>query len=468
MFARWLPFLSWIAFFVALPPVPAQQLPAAQIAVIEAEIPANLDIPDQPALNRYIIDRTKLMVDIVWNVKHLTGPKPSIDTQMLNTRIAPYISGTTITYPVLYASLMDEIGITLGHDVYADGNKFPVGEPILQHPYTEPYLLQSMEPSFMFFQNNWYRTYQGLITCKPDVTGCQNMQGMVRYALSLFLVAHECGHYMHGDTQEGLDETREKSADAFAWDVVQRIAAAYHTGEPDVNKTFAEIFGAGAFAFLNFEIQTNQYRIRSLGGDPEQDAAVAILEHRLDALQGLAGEDLSETISNLLPEGAVSTSYRPVTLQWTKAPDVLIVNGTLMSVHGEAGKSLLLRSRTLHVIAWSPDGVAFLANSSVPNGPITLEYQSYLDGSHDEIEQALTKRDWSTVLRMGTRDGAAKAGAWAAHSVNRALERNQAAVLMDPMPTGDASVDRAAAYNASRCMALSAWGLDRSLASSSR
>jgi hypothetical protein len=460
MFARSLLFLSAFAFFAASAPVPAQQLPAAQIAVIEAEMPAKQGPADEPALNRYVIDRTKLMVDIIWKTEHLTGPKPSIDTQMLNTRIAPYINGTTITFPVLYANLMDQIGVTLGHDIYAGGDNFPVVKPVLQHPYAEPYLLQSMDPAIMFFQNNWYQTYQDLIACKPDVTGCQNMQGMVRYATSLFLVAHECGHYVHGDTQEGLDETREKNADAFAWDVIHKVAAAYHTDDPDVNKTFDEMFGAGAFAFLNFEIQTNQLRIRSLGGDPTQDNAVAILEHRFDALQGLAGDELSDTISDLLPEDPVSTNYRSVTLQWTTVPDVLMVNGTLLSVHGEASKSLLLGSRTLHIIAWSLDGVAFLASSRVPDGPITLQYQSYLDGSPDDIQQALKNRDWNTVLRMGTRDRAAKSGAWAVPSVNRALERNQAIALIDPTPTGDANVDRAASYNASRSKALSAWGLD--------
>ncbi len=468
MLARWLLFLSLISFPAGLTSLFAQQLPATQIAAIEAEAPANPTPSDQSAVNQYVIDRTKLMVDIVWNTEHLAIPKPSIDTQMLNYRVAPYITGTTITYPVLYANLMDQIGITLGHDVYADGNKFPVVKTILQHPYAEPYLLQSMDPAIMFFQNDWYRTYQGLIVCKPNVTGCLNMQSMIRYAVSLFLVAHECGHYVHGDTQEGLDEAHEKNADAFAWDVVQKIAAAYHTDDPDVNKTFNEMFGAGAFAFLNFEIQTNKNRIRSQGGDPDQDGSVIILEHRFDALQALAGDDLSDTISDLLPEDPESTGYRPVTLQWTTVPDVLMVNGALLSVHGEASKTLLLDdSSTLHVIAWSPEGVAVLAINEVPDEPIALEYQPYLDDSRDKIEQALKNHDWSTVLRMGTRDEAVKTDTWAAHSVNQALERNRAIALIDPTPTGDANVDRAALYNASRSKALSAWGLDQVPASSS-
>ena len=195
---------------------------------------------------------------------------------------------------------------------------------------------------------------------------------------------------------------------------------------------------------------------------PGQDNAVAILEHRLEALQVLAGDDLSDTISDLLPEDPVGTSYRPVTLRWTTLPDVLMVNGTLLSVHGEAAKTLLLGNRTLHVIAWSADGVAFIENSRVPDGSITLQYQPYLDGAPSDIEQALKNHDWSTVLRMGTRDGAAISGVWAAHAVNRALERNRAIALIDPSPTGNANVDRAAVFDASRSKALSAWGLDSS------
>lgn len=70
-------------------------------------------------------------------------------------------------------------------------------------------------------------------------------------------------------------------------------------------------------------------------------------------------------------------------------------------------------------------------------------------------------------LRIGTCDGAVKSGAWAARSVNQALERNKAIALIDPTPTGDANVDRVAAFDASRSKALSGWGLDQALASSS-
>lgn len=74
-----------------------------------------------------------------------------------------------------------------------------------------------------------------------------------------------------------------------------------------------------------------------------------------------------------------------------------MVNGALLSLHGESGKTLLRGSHTLRVMAWSAEGVALLESSRVPDGPVTLQYQPYLDGSPEGIEQALKNRDWITV-----------------------------------------------------------------------
>jgi hypothetical protein len=453
-------FLSLCLVFSAGLETRAQKLPADKMQQVEAELPPDQTLVTKEILNNYIIDRTKLMVDIVWTTEHLLLAKPTVATTQINTRIPLYINGSTITYPTLYATLMDEIGITVGHDVYAQNKALPVGVPLLQQPYAMGHLFKSMDPAILYFENALYDQAKGHIVCPETVMGCRNVQSMVRYALNLFLVAHECGHYVHGDQQETLDRDREESADAFAWDVIRKIATAYHTDDQDVNDMIDQMFEAGAFAFLAFERQSNINRVRFNGGDPDQDPSIAILNDRMSALSDAAG-DLGDTILDLMPEDDVSTDYQPVSLQWSTPPTVLIVNGTALTVGQSNGKTLLLPSGSrAKILAWSVDGVAYSELDAQQSNAISLHYLPYVaSASRADIEAALSAKDWAAVLRMGTSDGGRKIGAWATHAVNVTLRHCNARVMIDPTPTGNATEDEKARIDANAAAALATWGV---------
>jgi hypothetical protein len=438
----------------------AQKLPVDKLQQIEAELPADQSLLTQDIVNNYIVDRSKLMVDIVWTTEHLALPKPAVTTTAINTRIPPYINGSQITYPALYATLMDEIGITVGHDIYAQQYLLPVSIPLLQQPYAKGHLFKSMDPAILYFENASYNQAQGQIICPNSVPECRNVQMLTRYGLSLFLVAHECGHYVHGDKQETLDKDKEKNADAFAWDVITKIATAYHTDNEEANDMIDESFEAGAFAFLAFERQSNINRIRIEGGDPGQDATVAILDYRISALSNAAGE-LSAGILYLMPDDEDSSDYQPVSLQWSTPPTVLIVNGTELTVGASNGKTLLLPSdRIIKILAWSADGVSYSELNGQQSDPISLQYLPYVtSASAADIGAALTAKNWSTVLRMGTSNGGQKVGGWATHAVNMALEHCNARAMIDPTPIGDANEDHRARLAANVAKALSTWGL---------
>jgi hypothetical protein len=317
-----------------------------------------------------------------------------------------------------------------------------------------------MDPAILYFENAFYEQVKGQIICPDSAMGCSSVQSITRYALSLFLVAHECGHYVHGDQQETVDKDKEKNADAFAWDVITKIAAAYHTDNQDANDMFDQMFEAGAFAFLAFERQSAINQVRFNGGDPDQDSTVAILDYRISALSDAAG-DMSSEILYLMPDDNDSSDYQPFSLQWTTPPTVLIVNGTQLTVGQSNGKTLLLPNDiTVKVVAWSADGVAYSETNGEQAGPISLQYLPYVaSASQANIDAVLTAKNWTMVLRMGTSNGGQKVGAWATHAVNTALERCDAKAMIDPTPIGDANEDHRALVDANGSKALSAWGM---------
>jgi hypothetical protein len=240
-------------------------------------------------------------------------------------------------------------------------------------------------------------------------------------------VAHECGHYVHGDPSEGQSLQKEEAADQFAWDVLTKIATAYHTPQGDTDDFYDELFQSAPLAVLSFEDNTKI--LANKFNSPSTDTSV--LEARIDALYKLSGDNEGE-ISELLPAAPDSQAYRKVMISGEPLPDFVLVNGIRMASSELSASALRNMNTQVAVFAYSNSGIFCAVDDSSDDLTVKVEIHPFIQQvDATALANAVKTNDFETILRMTVdsslkpRDGAS------IKVVDRALSECGAGAFVD-------------------------------------
>lgn len=438
-------------------PAMTQQLPVQAFGNLRAQMPADTSQWSKDDYVRYTAALGKLLVDIVWDTEKLTTPKPEVTAVNAGRRDPPGIAGNTIGLEVLYTQITTQIGFTLGRDIAANQvHPIAVDKPLLQRPFAIGTLVQSMDPAILYFQTAYFASNQQLIACPSTDSACSEGEALAAVAVQLYQVAHECGHYVHGDPAESQDPQKEQAADKFAWDVLTKIAAAYHTPQGDTDDFYDELFEAAPLAVLNFE-----YSSKALANkftSPPIDTS--LLKARIDALYQLSGDDQGE-IWELLPKELDSQAYRSVTITGAPFPDFVLVNGIRMASSELAGVALRNMNTRVAVFAYADNGIFCAVNDSSDDLAVHVQLQPFI-GAPDAaaLAAAVKANDFETILRMTVDSSLTPRDVTNIKVIDKALSGCGAGALVNPdWSTNNADKNRAR-MALKRAAPLYGWGIN--------
>lgn len=435
--------------------VDAQQFPSDDFANLRAQYPADANSWTKAQYTEYNRQMALLMINIVWTYRHLNIPKPDVVSVLTPPRDPPTWDGNSISYPVSYAREMTELGFMLGRDIYiASWARLPTDKPITQHPYFDGHLVKAIDSSInsvsAVFDSN-----TTLITCPATQQNCLFSQALEGIALQLFLIAHECGHYVLGH-QGARNLQQELAADKYGWDTLRAVAQSFYDKDDKNNQFYDLLFAAAAEAPLWYQHQTNAWsNVLGTPSDVTEDRVIAERIKQIDTLaDGLNGDQL---VSDFMPDDFKGWMVQPASVSFERPPQLLVIAGVRVRPEDVAGGKFRLSAEGTHWIATDDQGVA--CQLTFGNTQVDLKYTPWTESNVDAIENLIKARKWCDVIAATANAQLQPRSADNAPYLNRALYYFGAGDLIDPAMTANPQ-DRADAEGYRRIsVGVRSWGL---------
>ncbi len=437
--------------------VHAQQFPAADFANLRAQYPADGNAWTKAQYTEYNRQMALLMINIVWTYRHLNIPKPDVVSVLAPPRDPPNWDpdAKSISYPVSYAREMTELGFMLGRDIYiASWTRLPADKPIIQHPYFDGHLVKAIDSSInsvsVVFDSN-----ASLITCPATQQNCLGSQALEGLALQLFLIAHECGHYVLGH-QGARNLQQELAADKYGWDTLRAVAQSFYNKDDKNDQFYDLLFAAAAEAPLWYQRETNAwFDVLGTPSDATEDKVIAERIKQIDALaDNLNGDQL---VSDFMPEDFKGWTVQPVSVSFERPPKLLVLSGVRVRPEDLAGGKFRLSSEGTHWIATDDQGVA--CQFTFGDDQVDLKYTPWTQSNVDAIENLIKAKKWCDVIAATANAQLQPRSADVAPYLNRALYYSGAGDFIDPAMTAN-SKDRADAERyRSISVGIKTWGL---------
>jgi hypothetical protein len=447
---------SLLAFLLAsVLTLHAQEFPFSDFAGLRNGFPADTNSWTKDQYTEYNRRLAILLIDVVWKFRLPNKPKPDIVSVLAPPRDPPTFDGNSITYPVSYARDMSQLGFMLGKDIYIGSwRRLPESKPITQHPFFGGHLVKAIDPSInsvsVVFDSN-----ASLITCPGTEQGCVASQALEAIALQLFLIAHECGHYVLGHQGARILE-QELAADRYAWDTLRAVAQSFHGTDERSNQYYDLLLGAAAEAPLWYQRQSKAWS--DVIGSSSDQTEDRFIEKRIDQIDTLA-DDLSgdQMVSEFMPEQFTDWTVKPASLSFERAPQLLVIAGVRIKPEELGQGRLRLPSAKTDWIATDAQGVA--CQSSFGDDQIAIKYKPWINTDLDTVRNLAKTKKWCDVIAATANVQLQPRSSAVASYLNRALYYSGAGDFVDPATT-ESPQDRA---DAERYKGISvgirSWGL---------
>jgi hypothetical protein len=438
-----------------------QQFPAADFANLRAQYPADANSWTKAQYTEYNRQLALLMINIVWTYRHLNIPKPDVTSLLTAPRDPPNFDPDTrtISYPVSYAREMEQLGFMLGRDIWiAAWAPLPADKPITLHPYFDGHLVRAIDSSINsvspVFDSN-----ASLITCPDTQKGCLTTQALEALAVQLFLVAHECGHYVLGH-QGARNLNQELAADKYGWDTLRDVAQSFYDdgAKDDRNNQFYDLlFAAAAEAPLWYQRQSNAWS--DVLGTPSDAAEDSVIEKRIAQIDSSADDLMNgdQLVSDFMPDDFRGWTVQPVSVSFERPPQLLVISGVIVNPQDLAGGKFRLSSAVTRWIATDDQGVA--CQFTTGEAQVNIKYTPWVQSSLGLIADLTKTRKWCDVIAATANAQLQPRTADVAPYLNQALYHSGAGDFIDPTVTANAQ-DQAKANGLLRIsVGVTSWGL---------
>jgi len=444
--------------FLSVLTVHAQELPYRDFGNLRNGYPADANSWSKDQYADYNRKMALLLIDVVWTFRHLDKPKPDVISILSAPRTPPawVEDSNTISYPVSFAREMTQLGFMLGRDIYIDsGRRLVADKPVTQHPFFDGHLVKAIDPSINSV-SPVFDTNASLITCPQTEQDCLTSQELEGIFLQLFLVAHECGHYVlghHGARQ--LDQ--ELAADRYGWDTLQAVAQSFKSQDGKSNPYYDLLLASAAEAPLWYLLQSEAWT--HVIGTPSDTQEAQVYKKRIDQIDALADEwdDLPRLVSAFMPETFSDWSLQSTAVSFERLPQLLVVDGVRVSVDEIRKENLRLPSGITHWIATDASGVA--CQTSDDDEQVALNYQAWTDTDLATIGNLEKAKKWCDVVASTANAQLQPRSSALAAALNQALYYLGAADFVDPDMTQNQEDKKHAERYKGSSIGVKSWGL---------
>ena len=438
--------------------VQAQEFPFDDFARLRNRFPADANVWTETQYTEYNRQTALLLVDVVWRFRHLNTSKPNVRSVLSAQREPPTWDGNSITYPVSFARDMVQLGFMLGRDIYIGSwRRLPEDKPITQHPFSNGHLVKAIDSSINSV-SPVFDANASLIMCPDTEKACAASQTLEALAVQLFLVAHECGHYVLGH-QAARNLEQELAADQYAWDTLRVVAQSFHTDDERSNQYYDLLFAAAAEAPLWYQRQSKVWSdvIGTPPGQagPEEDTLVT---KRIEQIDKLA-DDLNgdNTVSEFMPSQFKGWNVQPTIVSFERPPQMLVIDGVSINSDELSGGKIRLPSEGTNWIATDAEGVSCRLISG--GEQVVMKYTPWVQTDIDTIANLAKAGKWCDVIAATGDSHLRPRSPGLAPYLNRALYHSGAGDFIDPAATQDQQ-NRADAERYRRIsVGVRSWGL---------
>lgn len=435
----------------------AQEFPFSDFGNLRNGYPADANSWTKNQYTEYNRKMALLLIDVVWKYRHLDKPKPDVLSVLAPPRIPPawVEDGNTISYPVSFAREMTQLGFMLGRDIYIGSwRHLAANRPVTQHPFFDGHLVKAIDPSINSL-SSVFDANTSLVTCPATEQGCVASQALDAIALQLFLVAHECGHYVLGH-HGARDLDQELAADRYGWDTLRAVAQSFHSQDEKSNQYYDLLLAAAAEAPLWYLRQSEAWS--HVIGAPSDTQEAELYKKRIDQIDSLA-DDLNgdHLVSDFMPETFTDWTVQSTAVSFERAPQLLVINGVRVSFDEMNSRKLRLSSDSTHWIATDAQGVG--CQTSYGDDQVVIKYTAWIDTDLATIGDLAKAKKWCEVIASTANAQLQPRSSAVAAYLNHALYYLDAGDFIDPTMT-QSEEDRA---DAERYKAISvgvrSWGL---------
>lgn len=447
--------ISFIVCFVLLSDsVLAQEFPSERFQALRAQFPANENSWTRQDYLKYGQDLASLMVDLVWLYQHPGKPKPAVEARLNAQRNPPVWDGEKIIYPIAYGHDMTQLGFILGRDIYIDSwRRLPEADPVLQHPFFAAHLARAIDPS-IFALSPFFDAKSDLIMCKLDQQkGCLAGQALDGMALQLFLVAHECGHYVLNH-QLIRNDDQELAADRYGWETLMAVAKAFHSNDEQSNDFYDLIFAGAAEAPLWYERQSRAWSASLNSSQTNQSDS--LLEKRIDQIEKLT-DKVNIDVSRFMPTSYAGWQLQKATLKFQRDPKFLIVGGVRIRTSDIKDNTLRFPDALTYLLAADDTGLICQEVFGTEDA-LDLQFAPWTEASAQKLEQLKTGHKWCEII-AATADARLfpRSGELAPY-LNEALYYTGASLLIQPSMISGGNRQRFERRQRSE-LHLTSWGI---------
>jgi hypothetical protein len=435
----------------------AQEFPFDSFTNLRSRFPADTNVWTKDQYTDYNRQIALSLVDVVWKFRQLNKTKPGIVSILSPPRDPPTWdrNSNSVNYPVSFARDMSQLGFMLGRDIYIGSwRRLHEDKPITQHPFFDGHLVKAIDSSINSV-SPIFEANASLITCTNTERGCVASQGLGALAIQLFLVAHECGHYVLGH-QGARDLEQELAADRYAWDTLRAVAKSLHGDDEKSNQYYDLLLGAAAEAPLWYQRQSKAWF--DVIGAPSGKEEDEIMSERIDQIEKLADDlDGDHMVSEFMPSRFTGWTVHPTSVSFERIPQLLVIAGVSVKPEELSGKKFRLPSEGTDWIATDAQGVA--CQSSFDNEQVAVKYTPWTQADLNTIGALAKAKKWCDVIAATADAQLQPRSPSVAPYLNRALYYCGAGDFIDPA-TAENPQDRTAAERYQRIsVGVRSWGL---------
>jgi hypothetical protein len=298
-----------------------------------------------------------------------------------------------------------------------------------------------------------------LIACLASEQGCTAAQALEGIGLQLFLVAHECGHYILGH-HGARDFEQELAADRYAWDTLRAIAQSLHSQDSKSNQYYDLMLAAAAEAPLWYLLQSEAWTliIGNLAGTSLSSQEAKVYKKRINQIDSLADDlDGDHLVSEFMPEAFTDWAIQTTAVSFERIPQLLVIDGVRVNLEEMSKGKLRLPSNGTDWVATDAQGVA--CRSSFDDDQLVIKYSAWIEADLATIGNLVKAKKWCDVIASTANAQLQPRSLAVASYLNRALYYLHAGDFIDPTMTQN-DKDRADAERYRRIsVGIRSWGL---------